>query len=121
MARPKWFYVFTAGTFFMMFYALSRDLFTQMIGVYYYEAFLGVMIGIISVRMSYLIIRMRKVQKDMTQEDWKNYNEMQAERKHQNQLIKEQLSGMGNDAKEFFHMLRQKSFWKIFKDSLRMG
>lgn len=121
MRRFKWAYVFTAGVFFMIFYAMGKDLFTQLIGVYYYDLFLGVMMGIISVRLAYLIVKAKKIRKDMTPEDWKNYNEMQAEKKHQNLLMKEQFSGMVDDAKEFFHMLRQKSFWKVFKENLRMG
>lgn len=118
MTRPKWFHIFASVSLFVIALSIFRDFFLVVIGDYFYNVILAVMVGTLAVRISYLILKIRQISKSIPQ-DVKR--QMEEERKHQNQLIIEQLSGFGDDLREFFHMLRQKSFWKIFKDNLRMN
>ena len=34
------------------------------------------------------------------------------------QIVKEQFSGIIDEIKETMHMLKQKSFWKIFRETI---
>ncbi len=69
------------------------------------------MVGIISARLSWLSIKAIKRSNPKKKSDDSEYKM---------QLMKEQFDGISDDMKEFFHMLKQKSFWKIFRECVRV-
>ena len=47
-----------------------------------------------------------------------NQNMDKEEKMVKRQIVKEQFSGIIDEIKETMHMLKQKSFWKIFRETI---